>query len=124
MASINETFIFEVGVDGDLPLSACTGVYTNKIVGCEGDTTIFIDDDSIKTNNSIVPLVDTENDLGTPLQRFRQINSVSGHSTVWSSSEKIITPELDLGEDDLNNRRVITANNSIIQNDIVTGGNY
>jgi hypothetical protein len=124
MASINETFIFEVGVDSDSALSACTGVYTNRIVSCEGNATIFIKEDSIETTSSIIPLVDAENDLGTPLQRFRQINSVNGYSSVWSSSEKIITPELDLGEDDLDNHRVITANNSIIQNDILTGGSY
>lgn len=124
MASINETFIFEPGVGGDAPLSACTGVYTTKIIGCEGETTIFINQDSIDVNQSINPSDDGSIDLGTPIQRFREVNSISGNSTVWSFSEKITTPILDLGNDSDGNHRVITANNSIIQNDTLLGGNY
>lgn len=124
MASINETFIFEPGVGGDAPLSACTGVYTSKVVGCEGDTTIFINADSIGVTDSIIPLVDSVNGLGSSIKRFREVNSVSGFSTVWSSSEKVITPQLDLGNDTQLNHRVITANNSIIQNDTLIGGVY
>lgn len=124
MASINETFIFEPSNGSDVPLSACTGVYTNRIVSCEGGTTIFINQTSIETTSSIIPLIDATTDLGIPLQRFREINSISGYSTVWSSSEKIITPELDLGFDSEGNHRVITANDSIIQNDTLIGGEY
>lgn len=124
MASINETFIFEPGTGGDAPLSACTGVYTTKLISCEGDTTIFLNQESIEVNQHINPLEDGIIDLGTPIQRFRQLNSISGSSTVWSFSEKITTPILDLGYDSVGNHRIINANNSIIQNDTLIGGIY
>jgi hypothetical protein len=124
MASINETFVFEVGVDGGLPLSACTGVFTSRIDSCEGDTTIFINQDSIDVTKSIIPLVDGGQDLGTPIQRFRQVNSISGISSVWSSTEKVITPRIDLGLDLDGNNRELNADNLIIQNDTLIGGVY
>jgi len=58
----------------------------------------------------------------TPIKRFRDINTVSGTTTVWTSTIKVYTPELDLGLDSLGNQRTITANNSVIQNDILNGG--
>lgn len=124
MASINETFIFEPNNGGDAPLSACTGVYTTAIVNCDSGTTVFVNYDTLETTSTIVPYFDNNIDLGTPIKRFREINSVSGSSTVWSISEKVITPEVDLGNDNEGNHRIITANNSILQNDTLIGGTY
>lgn len=95
-------------------LSACTGVYTSNLYGC---SPITIHDD-------LLPLNDGGSDLGTPVKRFRDVNTISGTSTVWTSTNKIITPELNLGLDSSGNTRTITANNSIIQDDILNGGNY
>lgn len=95
-------------------LSACTGVYTSNLYGC---SPITIHDD-------LLPLNDGDSDLGTPVKRFRDVNTISGTSTVWTSTNKIITPELNLGLDSSGNTRTITANNSIIQDDILNGGDY
>jgi hypothetical protein len=95
-------------------LSACTGVYTSNLYGC---SPITIHDD-------LLPLNDGGSDLGTSVNRFRDVNTISGTSTVWTSTNKIITPELNLGLDSSGNTRTITANNSIIQDDILNGGDY
>lgn len=120
--SINETFIIEGGNDGIL--SACTSIHTNNLVSCDDENTYVVLSDKIEPSKSIIPLLDDSINLGEQNIRFREINTVSGNSTVWSSTEKIITPELDLGLDSLGNDRIITANNSILQNDILLGGTY
>ncbi len=125
-SDVNQTFIIEpLATTGDTPtLTACTAVYTNRIVSCDDDgTTIFLSD-KIEISKSILPLIDAMNDLGVPNLRFRDINTVSGTSSVWTSIQKVITPEIDLGLDSLGNHRIITANSSIIQNDNINGGVY
>ena len=125
-SDVNQTFIIEpLALTGDTPVvSACTAIYTNRLISCDDDgTTIFLSD-KIEVSKSIVPLIDAMNDLGVPSLRFRNINTLSGVSSVWTSTEKVITPEIDLGLDSLGNSRIITANNSIIQNDDINGGYY
>ena len=78
----------------------------------------------ITLHNDINPNVDNVIELGTPLRRFRNINTVSGVSTYWTADISISTPNLDLGLDSLSNSRIITANNSVIQNDTLNGGTY
>jgi hypothetical protein len=95
-------------------LSACTGINTSNLYGC---SPITIHDD-------LLPLNDGSSDLGTLIKRFRDINTISGTSTVWTSSNKITTPEIDLGVDSFGNTRLITADNSIINNDVLYGGVY
>jgi hypothetical protein len=125
-SDINQTFIIEpFAVTADTSVvSACTAVYTNRLSSCDDNgTTIFLSE-KIEVTKSIVPLIDAMNDLGVPNLRFRNVNTVSGTSSVWTSTEKIITPEIDLGLDSLGNNRVITADSSIIQNDDINGGVY
>ncbi len=95
-------------------VSACTGIYTSNLYGC---SPITIHDD-------LLPSSDDTINLGTPIRRFRDINTVSGTSTVWTSTNVVNTPNLNLGLDSDNNQRTITANNSVIQDDILMGGNY
>lgn len=95
-------------------ITACTGIHTSNLYGC---SPITVHTDLIPTNNDVL-------NLGTPTNRFRDINTVSGNTTVWQSTIKITTPEIDLGLDTLGNQRIITADNSIIQNDILIGGTY
>jgi len=95
-------------------LSACTGVYTSNLYGCS----------PITVHDDLIPLNDGGSDLGSSVKRFRDVNTISGTSTVWTSTNKIITPELNLGLDSSGNTRTITANNSIIQDDILNGGSY
>jgi hypothetical protein len=126
-SDINQTFIIEpFATTGDTTpiISACTAVYSNRLISCDDNgTTIFLSD-NVEVSKSIVPLIDAMNDLGIPSLRFRGINTVSGTSSVWNSTEKIITPEIHLGLDSQGNNRVITADSSIIQNDDINGGDY
>lgn len=125
-SSINQMFVIEpMAVTGDtVIISACTAVYTDKIISCSGDAEIELLLGQTVFNTSIIPRYDATIDLGVPLQRFRDINTVSGTSTVWSSTISVTTPLLDLGVDSLGNIRQITANNSIIQDDLLNGGIY
>ena len=121
--NITETFIIE-STELTPTITACTGVYTNEVISCDSDTRILLTPDELIINKSILPEVDAAIDAGTPTFRFREINTISGQSTTWSSSQKMITPILDLNLDSENNHRIITANNSIVQDDIINGGNY
>jgi hypothetical protein len=95
-------------------VTACTGIYTSNLFGCS----------PINLHDDIIPINDDLINLGVPIKRFRDVNTVSGTSTVWQSTIKITTPEIDLGLDTLGNQRIITADNSILQNDILIGGAY
>jgi len=125
-SNINQTFIIEpMFITGGTPVvSACTAVYTNSIISCSGDAEIILSSGQTIFNASIIPLLDSVIDLGVPLQRFRNINTVSGTSSIWSSTISVTTPLLDLGLDTLGNPRQITADNSIIQDDFLNGGDY
>lgn len=126
-SDVNQTFIIEpLATTGDTTpiISACTAVYTNRLISCDDEgNTIFLSD-KIEVSRSIVPLIDAMNDLGIPSLRFRNINTLSGVSSVWTSTQKINTPEINLGLDSEGNTRIITANSSIIQNDDINGGDY
>jgi hypothetical protein len=90
-----------------------TELYVDNLYDCVSGITLHGD---------IIPVTDNTINLGTPIRRFRDINTVSGATTVWTSTIKVYTPELDLGVDSLGNQRKITANNSVIQNDTLNGG--
>jgi hypothetical protein len=122
-SNINETFIIEP-ISAAVSLSACTALYTNSVVSCSGDSKIQLSSGQTIFNTSIIPEVDASIDIGKPFNRFRAINTMSGTSTVWTSIVKVVTPTLDLGLDSLGNNRQITANNSVIQNDTLFGGDY
>lgn len=123
---INQTFVIEpLLVTADTPtISACTSVYTNLIISCSGDSEIQLSTGETIFNTSINPLVDATLDIGIPSRRFRNINTVSGTSSVWTATIKVNTPMVDLGLDSQSNLRQITANNSVLQDDILNGGGY
>ena len=125
-SSINTTFILEpMSVTGGTPvISACTAVYTNELISCDGDSTIQLSTGETIFNTSIMPSIDGGIDLGSPLRRFREINTYSGTSTYWTATTSVTTPMLDLGLDSSGNTRIITADNSVIQNDTLFGGIY
>jgi hypothetical protein len=95
-------------------ISACTGIYTSNLFGCS----------DISLHNNLIPNIDNSVNLGTTIKRFRDVNTVSGTSTVWTSINVVNTPNLNLGLDSQNNQRIITADNSIIQHDVLFGGVY
>jgi len=125
-SDINQTFIIEPqSITGGTPvISACTAIYTNEVISCDGDATIELGTGFTMFNTSIIPTVDGTIDIGYPSQRFRNINTISGTSTFWTSTTSVTTAALMLGLDSSGNTRTITANNSVIQNDVLFGGNY
>lgn len=118
---INETFIIET-IEGAPTISACTAVYTNAIISCDSDSEITLNPTEIIINKNLVPS-DLNIDLGNMTKRFRNINTVSGSSTFWSSNT-VSTLKVDLGLDSSGEQRIITADNSLISNDILSGGGY
>jgi hypothetical protein len=96
LSDINQTFIVEAIITTDAYSGACDGVHTNELLSCDGDATIYLSTGETQFNTSITSSGDGEIDLGLPVRRFRN-NTISGASTVWISSIKIITPTLDLG---------------------------
>lgn len=126
-SDINQTFIIEplIIMSGNpSTITACTAVFTNNIISCDSDTQISLLSGETTFNTNILPLIDSTLDFGIPVRRFRNINTVSGTSTVWTSAIKVITPMLDLGYDSLGNLRQITGNNSVIAEDVLDNGNY
>jgi hypothetical protein len=121
---VNQTFIIEPAATGSGATSACTAIYTNTIISCSGDTEILLSSGETIFNTSIVPVNDATIDIGYPIKRFRDINTVSGTSSVWTSTISVSTPLLDLGLDSQSNLRQINADNSIIQDDLLNGGTY
>lgn len=123
-SDINQTFIIE-SLDTGVPVfSACTSLYTNQIISCSGDSQIMMSSGATYFNTDILPSSDTIINIGSPTNRFRSLNSVSGTTTYWTATISINTAMLDLGFDSSGNTRQITADNSIIQNDILLGGNF
>lgn len=118
---INETFIIKPGDDVNVP---CSGISTNQIFSCDGNTSILLSTDYIVVEGGIIPDVDGTRDLGLPNRRFRDINTISGTSTIWTSTQVVNTPDLNLGLDSNGNQRNITADSSVIQDDILNGGNF
>jgi hypothetical protein len=113
--------IIKTYIIDDAPgLSGCT-LSVDEIISCSNSgITVF---------DTILPSTDDTINLGIPSRRFRDINTISGTSTVWKSERiwattVVETPLLDLGLDLSGNTRQITANNSIIQDDILLGGDY
>jgi hypothetical protein len=118
--SINKTFIIE----GFSPDSNCSGFSTNLIISCSGNTSIGLSNNNIILSGNVIPVTTDVYSVGSTTKRFRDVNTISGTSTVWTSTNQVITPNLNLGLDSSGNTRVITANNSLIQNDILSGGGY
>lgn len=77
----------------------------------------------ITTSGDIIPTIDNTFNIGTPLKRFREVNTVSGTSSYWTSTTVSATT-INLGLDSSGNTRTITADNSILKNDCLEGGTY
>jgi hypothetical protein len=97
-------------------------VFTDNVDECTSGVTI--NSNFTVYGDDVVPTSDNVRNLGTPTRRWRNVNTVSGTSTVWTSTSVINTPNLNLGLDSLSNSRIITANNSIIQDDCLDAGGY
>ena len=113
--------VYRIG--GDVPVNPIfqSGITVEDIFVVENISAVTT---NINIYSDILPDSDNTIDLGSDLKRFRDINTVSGTSSYWTSTVKVSTPELDLGYDNSGDLRIINANNSIIQNDILVGGLY
>lgn len=112
-----------VTVGGDI-INCGSGstVYTETIIACESGVTI---NNAITIyTTEVLPTSDDLINFGSPTRRYRNVNTVSGNSTIWTSTGVIYTPNLNLGLDLSGETRIITAESSIIQNDLLDGGNY
>lgn len=113
----------DFNVGGDLYVcNSGSTLYTEIIEPCV--TGVTISSNFTVYNTIVEPTIDDNSSLGTPTRRWRQVNTVSGTSTVWASTDRVITPNLDLGLDSNSESRIITANNSVIQDDILDAGGY
>lgn len=91
---------------------SCIGdLFISNLYGCS----------PITLHDDLVPTTDNNVNLGTPIKRFRAINTVSGTSTVWSSTTSVTTPKVDLGLDSGGFSRILTANSSVLNNDTLDG---
>jgi len=90
--------------------------FFNTISACTEDT--------INVGSSLTPIVDGSVDAGTPLRRYREVNTVNGMSSIWASTVRVVTPEVTLGYDSMGELRILNANSSILQNDVINGGSY
>jgi hypothetical protein len=117
------TVISDLTVGGDI-INCGSGstIYTENISACESGVTINSNITIYETE--IIPTSDNLIGVGSPSRRFRNVNTVSGTSTVWTATGIIYTPVLNLGLDSSGNTREITADNSIIQDDTLLGGTY
>jgi hypothetical protein len=124
---INETFIIE-SADGENNLTGFTYTPSSNTFTISSEIAVLSVEmneiNGISSTGNILPTNDNSIILGNTNLRFRNINTVSGNSTVWSSSVSVNTPELNLGLDFSGNSRIITAENSILQNDTLNGGVY
>jgi hypothetical protein len=104
-----------------------TELFVDEISSCLTAITInneLIVLSGITLTGNIIPSSDGQSDIGSPIKRFRDINTISGTSTIWSATTKIYTPEVDLGLDSLGNSRIITPDSSVLNNDILSGGTF
>ena len=76
------------------PASSLTGVCYNQIITKE---LIGCDISGITLSSDLIPISDDSINLGTSIRRFRNINTVSGTSSYWTATVKVITPEVELG---------------------------
>ena len=130
LPNINETFIIEPLLDTGQTgtISACTAVFTNLVVSCEADTEIGLNVGEITINQPLNPVVDGVTNLGSPFKRFRAINTVSGTSTYWNSTNarinSLTVDTIDLGYDSGGDHRILTADSSVLNLDTLRPNNY
>lgn len=102
----------------------------DDLYNCGSGSTAFFNtisactEDTINVGSSLTPLNDSTVDAGTPLRRYREVNTVNGMSSIWASTVRVVTPEVTLGYDSSGELRILTANSSILQNDVINGGSY
>ena len=89
----------------------------------ESDTASLIVGDSLSATSlsmsgNIEPQVDNLYDIGTPIRRFRSLNTVEGVAVSFTASTRVKTAQLELGS------KIITDTNIILTGQCIDGGNW
>lgn len=107
-------------------LSANT-TYTNQINSLSGDSSIIMGTGEISITQTLTP-ANGNVDLGFNLKRFRAINTISGSSSYWNSTTMTVgsltANTIDLGFDSGGDRRILTADSSVLKDDTLIPGFY
>ena len=126
LPNINETFIIDV--EQTTGSTDTCQIYVSTVQSCSGDTAIELTINDIEINADINPISDNSINLGSSVKRFREINTISGSSTFWNSTNSNITnlttSQIDMGYDVGGDHRIITSNNSVLAYDLLNCGNY
>lgn len=130
LSNVNETFIIEPEFNTGTSnvVSACTAVYTDTLVSCSGDSIVNLSTGEVTVNQNLNPAVDLGQTLGTPIKRFREVNTLSGNTTYWTATVVNINilsaSTIDLGLDTQGNPRLLTADSCVLAQDILAPGTY
>lgn len=124
--------IISAATSQDTIVTAFTYNDSNKFTVHNSDGSSFSADinviSGITSTGNIVPELDNSINLGTILKRFSEIHTVNGKSTYWQSNTisatTVSATTVNLGLDNNNNIRILNAENSILKNDCLEGGNY
>jgi len=99
------------GITGEfLPLSGGVGGPYYFTGGTTADT--------VTVTTTIMPSVDNAVDLGSPVRRFRSLNTVDGVAVNFTASTKIKTAQLELGN------KTLTDTNVILTGQCIYGGSW
>ena len=93
-----------------LPISGGTGGPYLFTGGTTADTFTVV--------TTIEPLVDNTVDIGSPVRRFRRLNTVDGIAVNFTASTRIKTAQLLLGN------TIVTENNIILSGNCIDGGDW
>ena len=74
--------------------------------------------DTVTVTTTIMPSVDNAVDLGSPVRRFRSLNTVDGVAVNFTASTKIKTAQLELGN------KTLTDTNVILTGQCIYGGSW
>lgn len=94
-----------------------------KEIRFESDTASLIVGDSLSASSlsmsgGITPDTDNAYDIGTPIRRFRSLNTVNGVAVYFTASTRVTTSELQLGNTS------VTENNIILTGNTIDGGSW
>lgn len=89
-----------------------------SVVTFESDTASLIVGDSLSASSismsgDITPDTDNSYDIGTPVRRFRNLNTVNGVAVSFTASTKIKTAQIELGNALLTDTSVILTGHTI-----------
>jgi len=74
--------------------------------------------DTVNIVTTIEPTTDNTVDLGSPIRRFRRLNTVDGVAVSFTASTRVKTNQILLGD------TIVTENNIILSGNCIDGGDW